>query len=75
MYASMNSLFFSMTIRPAAAFKHTDLEKSLSSPLKISIILFELNSASSPKRLSNFSAFIFNSLGSIVSFEILLSFN
>ena len=40
-YASMNLVWFSETIRPAAAFKQTALEKSLSSPLKIYADKFE----------------------------------
>ena len=51
------------------------LEKSLSSPLKIFIILSELNFASPPIRFSNLSAFILNSFGSIMISEILLFFN
>ena len=38
-------LCVSLTIKPAAAFKHTALEKSLSSPLNISTILFALKFA------------------------------
>jgi len=66
----MNLVCLSETIRPAAAFKQTAFEKSLSSPLKMSIILFALNSASSPSKFSNLSAFIFKSFGSITISEI-----
>ena len=40
------------TINPAAAFKQTAFEKSLSLPLKISIILLALKLASSPIKFS-----------------------
>ena len=65
----------SETKRPSAAFRRTALEKSLSSPLYILIILSALNLASSPNRFSNLSALMFNSIGSISISEILLSFN
>ena len=61
---------FSATIRPAAAFRQTAFEKSLSSPLKILIILLALNFASSPNKFSNLSAYIFKSFGSIIISEI-----
>ena len=38
-YASLNSEFFSVTMSPAAAFKQTAFEKSLSTPLNIRIDL------------------------------------
>ena len=55
-----NFEIFHATIKPAAAFKQTAFEKSLSSPLNILIILSALNFASSPTRFSNLSALTFN---------------
>ena len=66
---------FSDIINPAAAFRHTALEKSLSLPSNISIILFALNFASSPIRFSNLSAFTLNSFGSMIISDITLFFN
>ena len=73
--AFLISEFFSVTISPAAAFKQTAFEKSLSSPLNIFIILSALYCASSPSKSLNLFAPIFNSLGSIIISEILPSFN
>ena len=75
LYESLKLEFFSITIKPAAAFRHTALEKSLSSPLKISIILLALKLASSPIKFSNFSAFILSSFGLINNSDILPFFN
>ena len=61
---------FSETIKPAAAFKQTALEKSLSSPLNISIILSALNFASSPTKFSNLSALTPKAFGSIFISDI-----
>ena len=65
-------MYLSDTISPAAAFKQTAFEKSLSFPLKISIILFALNSGLSPNKFSNLSVFIFKSFGSIEISEIII---
>ena len=70
LYASINTVCFSETIRPAAAFKQTAFEKSLSSPLNISNILFALNFASSPSKSLNSFASIFSFIGSINISEI-----
>ena len=64
-YPGIDATIGAATISPAAAFKQTAFEKSLSLPVNISIILLALNFESSPNRFSNFFALIFSSLGSI----------
>ena len=66
---------FSLTINPAAEFKQTAFEKSLSFPLKISIILSALKLASSPIKFSNFSALTLSNFGSIWILDIFPFFN
>jgi len=55
-FKKLSFIFFSLsaTISPAAQLRATASENSLSSPLKISIILLALNSAFFPFRFSLF---------------------
>ena len=62
-YPSLNEFDFSATSKPAAAFKQTAIEKSLSLPWNISFILVALYSGSFPTILSKLIASIPKSFG------------